>query len=132
MKLVIMIKSNGISSFIFSGSFKTFCTQVLRTEYDDQQAAAASLAHVADHHGSCFMGSSVGLWNFLDDDSLSSTLYMIYIYIYIHKFQADEWPVGGQMLPSLLICRSRHMYPASCRDQAIVANLLDAAAAAGS
>jgi hypothetical protein len=127
MKLVIMIKSNGISSFIFSSSLKTFCTRVLRTEYDDQQAAAASLAHVADHHGSCFMGSSVRLWNFLDDDdSLSSTLYIV---IYIHKFQADEWPVGGQMLQSLLICRSRHMYRASCRDEAIVANLLDAAAA---
>jgi hypothetical protein len=82
MKLVIMIKSNGISSFIFSSSFKTFCTLVLRTEYDDQQAAAASLAHVADHHGSCFMGSCVRLWNFLDDDSLSWTLYMdVYIYI---------------------------------------------------
>jgi hypothetical protein len=127
MKLVIMIKSNGISSFIFSSSFKTFCTRVLLTEYDDQQAAAAaSLAHVADHHGSCLMGSSVRLWNFLDDDSLSSTLY---IYIYRHNFQADEWPVGGQMLQFILICRSRHVYPASCRDQAIVPNLLDAAAA---
>jgi hypothetical protein len=126
MKLVIMIKSNGISSFIFPSSFKTFCTRVLRTEYDDQQAAAASLAHVADHHGPCLMGSSVRLWNFLDDDSLSSTLY---IDIYIYNFQADEWPVGGQMLQFILICRSRHIYPASCRDQAIVANLLDAAAA---
>ncbi len=118
-----MIKSNGISSFIFSSSFKTFCTRVLRKEYDDQQAAAASLAHVADHHGSCLMGSSVRLWNFLDDDSLSSTT------IYIHNFPADAWPVGGQMLQFILICRSRHIYPASCRDQAIVANLLDAAAA---
>lgn len=107
-------------------ALRLFVHEVLRTEYDDQQAAAASLAHVADHHGSCFMGSSVRLWNFLDDDSLSSTLYIV---IYIHKFQADEWPVGGQMLQSLLICRSRHMYPASCRDEAIVANLLDAAAA---
>jgi hypothetical protein len=34
-------------------------------------SAAASLA-VADHHGSCLMGS-VHLWNFLDDDALSTT-----------------------------------------------------------
>ncbi len=121
-----MIKSNGISSFIFSSNFKTFWTRVLRTEYDDQQAAAASLAHVADHHGSCLMRSSVRLeflgWWF-------SELNTIYGYINIHKFQADEWPVGGQMLQSILICWSRHIHLASCRDQAVVANILDAAAA---